>query len=233
MASLEQDYSNKGSMAKAFLGSVAVTAGLFLAIASTRISLSYLDTEEESEAPLYYVPPPAPPSENISPQPMSSKSSDSPSIEFAFDDEPAEISLDLLDIPLQSDLKSRMALGLDLDRKFMAVKPTASQFDGLVIFEKGQVDEIPYRMFAPEPRVPYSLQKLGAKLIVLYIVTKKGRAENIHVLDSSHEEFNDIAKSAIKRWRFKPALKAGEPVNSWVQHTFSFEKGSGSPFSLN
>ena len=233
MASLEQDYSNRGSLLKAFFGSVAVTAGIFLAIASTRIPSGKIVEAQDSEAPLFYVPPPAPPSQNIAPQPMSSKASESPSIEFAFDDEPAEISLDLLDIPLEHDLKSKLSLGLDLDRKFMAVKPSASQLDGLVIFEKGQVDQIPYRMFAPEPRVPYSLQKLGAKLIVLYIVTKKGRAENIHVLDSSHEQFNEIAKSAIKRWRFKPALKAGEPVNSWVQHTFSFEKGSGSPFSLN
>lgn len=233
MESLESEYRKPGRVVPAFFFSGLVTFGLFLAIPSTLISLKFSRPAEQETAPLYYVPPPAPPTEVVAPQPQASKAAQSYSIDFSMSEKPAELSLDFLDVPIGHNIDSAVPLSLDAGRKFVASKPDLGNLDGFVVYERSEVDEIPYITFAPEPRVPYDMQRVGAELIVLYRVNAKGRAENVHVLDTSDERFNRLAKDAISHWRFKPAIKSGKAVDSWVQHIFSFQKGSGSPFSLD
>jgi len=183
--------------------------------------------------PIYYMPPPAPPSEDREPEPASNAAEKTVAFEYSFKDQPAEIALNFVDVKLDSAPGVGMNLALDVDRKFVATRPNVDSINNVIVYERGQVDEKPRRTYAPHPNVPYSLGRYRAELIVLYIVKKDGRAENVHILDSTNPKFNDIARKAINRWRFKPAIKNGQPVSSWVQHEFNFQEGSTSPFSIN
>jgi len=233
MNSLESLYRQKLRSQKSLLGSALLTALVFGSIVTTEFSIPTKQEAAAATTPIYYMPPPAPPSFDKEPQPASSASTKTMAFDYSFREEPAEISLSFVDVPLAAVPGIGMDLKLDLDRKFVAARPTLETVSQIVIYERGEVDEKPRRTYAPEPDVPYSLGRFTAQLIVLYIVNTKGRAENIHVLSSSNPKFNDIARKSISRWRFKPAIKSGNTVNSWVQHEFNFREGATSPFSIN
>jgi len=233
MNSLESAYKQMLRSQKSFLGSAVVTALVFGSIVTTEFSIPKRAEESESSVPIYYMPPPAPTSYDNEPQPASSASTQTVAFDYSFEDKPAEIALNFADVDLNAVPGVGMELALDIDRKFVATRPSASTIDGLVVYERGQVDQIPRRVYAPKPQVPYRLGSVTANLIVLYIVNEKGRAENIHILNTSDIRFNDVARRSIGTWKFKPAIKSGAPVNSWVQHEFNFNKGSSSPFSIN
>jgi TonB family protein len=48
------------------------------------------------------------------------------------------------------------------------------------------------------------------------VVSAKGRVESVRVLESSDRMFDEPAVKAAREFRFKPALKGGEPVRSVV-----------------
>lgn len=233
MKSLESVYKQKLHSQKSILGAAAVTALVFGSIVTTEFSIPSRNESLADTVPIYYMPPPAPPSYEKEPQPASSASTKTVAFDYSFKEQPAEIALSFVDVKLEATPGVGMDLVLDVGRKFVATRPNVDSIDQVVVYERGQVDERPRRTYAPKPDVPYSLGYYTAELIVLYIVNKKGRAENIHILSSSNTEFNDIARESVGRWRFKPAIRSGEAVNSWVQHEFNFDRGSTSPFSLN
>ena len=63
------------------------------------------------------------------------------------------------------------------------------------------------------PRYPRNLERkgIGGKVSVLINIDSKGRVSSASVNRSSgHKELDKAATAAVKRWRFKPALKDGE-----------------------
>jgi protein TonB len=48
-------------------------------------------------------------------------------------------------------------------------------------------------------------------------ITEQGRVEEVQVERSAgHQELDQAAMEAVRRWRFEPARRAGEAVAMWV-----------------
>ena len=71
---------------------------------------------------------------------------------------------------------------------------------------------VPVRTVAPE--VPMGFARLGLTGLVTISLTvdDKGNVQDEKIIKSSHHELEEPALTAIKKWRFKPARKDGNPV---------------------
>lgn len=69
-----------------------------------------------------------------------------------------------------------------------------------------------------EPRYPDLLRRAGVegRVVVRVLVGTDGRAERVEVLRSDHEGFDAATVEAVRRWRFAPAVQAGQPVRVWM-----------------
>ncbi|MCM2274518.1 MAG: energy transducer TonB [Candidatus Didemnitutus sp.] len=77
------------------------------------------------------------------------------------------------------------------------------------------------------PTVPLKLRKAllpGGALLKVW-VDHKGRTTKVDLVRASHEDYGRAAAEAVKQWKFRPAVKDGNPVDSWFHAgiTFSFE----------
>ncbi len=230
MNSLDQALRLSSRSWKTFAGSVAMTAVLFLSIASTTFVVRRPSREDAPLLSYAFVPPPPLPITQQTTPPLSSSLAEA----FKFDPTTAgplpDIPLELLDVTLDPFVDPGVAIELDLQRGFTVQKPEAP--DRFMIFERNQVDEIPVWLYGTMVEVPRQLQNADSQALVLYTVSDQGRTSNIHVLDSNDPAFSASVREAIKDWRFRPARKGGKPVSVWVQHFVNYNPGFRSPFSL-
>jgi TonB family protein len=54
------------------------------------------------------------------------------------------------------------------------------------------------------------------------MVDAKGRPRDIEVVSSDHQYFSVAATNSLKKWRFTPGLKEGNPVSCRIQLPFVF-----------
>jgi TonB family protein len=94
----------------------------------------------------------------------------------------------------------------------------------------GQVERIGNGITAPAVlfKVPaeYSEEarkkKYSGTVLLSIIVDTQGRAQNIHVVKSLGMGLDEKAIEAIQKWKFKPAMKDGTPVNVRAQIEVNF-----------
>ena len=81
---------------------------------------------------------------------------------------------------------------------------------------------VPVRTVAPE--IPFAFARSGVSglVTVSFTVDDKGNVTDEKVVKSSHQELEEPALKAIKKWRFKPARKDGNPVAMHVAIPIKF-----------
>lgn len=76
-------------------------------------------------------------------------------------------------------------------------------------------------------KYPESVRDKGEKLdgIVLLglVVDAKGMPQGIHVVKSFRADFDAEAVKAVKRYRFKPAMRSGKPVAVSIKIEVNFK----------
>ncbi len=87
-----------------------------------------------------------------------------------------------------------------------------------------EFDQPPQLLSKVDPVYPDLLRRSGISGYVEleWEVGVDGRAKNIDVLSSSRYEYEIPAVEAIRRWRFKPAEKNGEPIATKVRQKLLF-----------
>jgi len=87
------------------------------------------------------------------------------------------------------------------------------------LFQPSEVNEAPRVMRRIEPRIPAALRgrKLDEIVVVRALVSKDGLPSRVTLLRRSKAgaTLDDAVVAAVNQWSFTPALKEGEPVNSW------------------
>ncbi|HWA87048.1 MAG TPA: energy transducer TonB, partial [Opitutus sp.] len=78
-----------------------------------------------------------------------------------------------------------------------------------------------YRM---PPSYPVDLRSAGIEgsAEVAFVVDQSGHARDVTCPSSTHPYFARAAESAIRQWRFAPALKDGQPVATSLRQTIQF-----------
>ena len=159
------------------------------------------DIEDEFESPPEEEPPP----EEEEPEPPE------------MDEQPPDLDL-ALEIP---DLASGIGgIIIDLAPKF-DVKESPDDF-----FDSGDLDQPPRATAKFPPRYPPSLisRRVMGRVVVRAMVDERGSLSQVTGKESSgHNEKDRAATNAIKRWRFRPAIREGRKVKAPVVQPFSFK----------
>ena len=97
--------------------------------------------------------------------------------------------------------------------------------DGRVHIERNQ--SLPLQVISQEyPIYPDRAKKeqLEDQVVVRYIIGKKGQVIDVQVIDHAKNSlFDDAAVEAIKRWRFRPMIQDGKPVEVVHELAVNFE----------
>lgn len=87
--------------------------------------------------------------------------------------------------------------------------------DGLEnAFSLSEIDQKPRPIFQTAPVYPASMRsrKVEGVVTVIFVVDPTGKVSNPRVEKSSDSVFESPALSAIKHWKFEPAIRAGQRV---------------------
>lgn len=92
------------------------------------------------------------------------------------------------------------------------------------VFDVGDLDSGARPVFQPAPVYPAELRqkKVEGTAWVVFVVDREGRVLNPKVEKSSHEGFDRAALDAVRQWRFDPAVRGGEKVQSKMRVPIRF-----------
>jgi periplasmic protein TonB len=96
--------------------------------------------------------------------------------------------------------------------------PAAGPASSDRVYGEGEVDRAAAPEGAIEPLYPSRQRMLGREgtVVLLVTVAADGRARSLEVVTSAGGEFDAAAREAASAARFRPALRAGQPVASTV-----------------
>ena len=127
-------------------------------------------------------------------------------------------------------LKIAAGLALEINPGFgdfslaFSLNPTLGE-EGL-IFQLNEVDTPPQPMVQMQPLYPMMAKSKGIEGVVVLLITVQadGTVDSVEVSSATPEYiFNEAAKNAVKRWRFKPGIKNGDPVATRVSAPLRFQ----------
>ncbi len=93
-------------------------------------------------------------------------------------------------------------------------------------FNPDEVDRMPQAVAAAQPIYPYRAKRLGieGRVEVRFLVDARGRTSLFKILQSQPPgEFDQVVLKTVKSWKFKPAIKDGRAVETWVKNSFVFK----------
>jgi periplasmic protein TonB len=77
-----------------------------------------------------------------------------------------------------------------------------------------------------QPEYPEIARQAGieGRVTLRVWVGKDGRVKEVQLVRSDNEIFNENAIAAVRRWRFEPAIQAGNPVDVWMTLPIRFRQ---------
>ncbi len=87
-----------------------------------------------------------------------------------------------------------------------------------------EADEYPVPLQKVPPVYPLTAQmrNITGKVIVKVLISKEGEPMMASVYKSDAKELEEPAVNAVMKWKFKPAMLKGVPVEFWVMIPFQF-----------
>jgi protein TonB len=176
----------------------------------TDLALQDVDTAD--------LPPPPPP---IEPEPEDEPEPEEKPPELIEDAQPLDLSQ--LELALNPGLSEGL-LGGDFTVKLNTIGAESKSLDTL--FSLSDLDQKPRVIYQPSPVLNSRLKKKApGKVYILFIVDKAGRVKKPIVQKSSDPVFEKPALAAVKKWKFEPGKRNGEPVRFRMRVPITFPKG--------
>ena len=99
--------------------------------------------------------------------------------------------------------------------------------DGAIYFAvggQGELDKNPVPLRRPSPQYPDALRRdrVNGKVLVEIGIDERGRVGETEIVNSSDEAFSKSSLPAVRRWKFEPAERDGEKVESKARQQFDF-----------
>ncbi len=126
-------------------------------------------------------------------------------------------------IAVTADLEVAMGLGGSL-AGFGEVHATTSAAAQEETFNVADLEKRPEPVSQVAPAYPPELRKAKVEGVVtlLFVLDEKGRVESPRVENATRPEFEKPALEAIRKWRFTPGLKDGQPVRAYIRIPMRF-----------
>lgn len=128
---------------------------------------------------------------------------------------------------LNIDVNPRLTTGFALDPALIGEDiqtPPPTQFTG--VFGLDEVDEAPGILRSVPPEYPYSAKRQGVTGVVEVkaLVGADGNVQSVSVVSANPKGvFEDAVLVAVRKWKFKPGVKDGQNVPTWVVFPVRFE----------
>jgi protein TonB len=132
-------------------------------------------------------------------------------------------------IPMSADLEVALGSGGALAGYGEVQAMTAmAEETGSDAFDVADLEKRPEVIAQVAPTYPAELRKAKVEgtVTLVFLLDETGRVEDPRVDASSRPEFEKPAMDAIKRWRFKPGQKDGQPVKTYLRQTLRFRVAS-------
>jgi len=208
----ERTRSAAGRAARGLAGlgvAVVLTALVFLVLPLIQqVARPPADDLELRPASSVNLPPPAPPPPEPEQKPP--------------DDEPPPPSLDAPDTPPMdlSDLELALnpsfgdGLGGEIAARMLSSVENRVREEADAIFSLSDLDQAPRVVHQVTPEYPAELKRkrVAGSVHVLFVVDPSGAVQNPIVQQSSHPAFEPPALQAVRKWRFEPGRRNGQPV---------------------
>jgi periplasmic protein TonB len=97
-------------------------------------------------------------------------------------------------------------------------------------FDVSELEQRPEPLSQAAPVYPPELRKakIEGAVTLVFVLDETGRVVEPRVENSSRPEFEKPALDAIRKWRFKPGVKAGKPVATYIRIPMRFRVASSS-----
>ncbi len=219
MRKVYQNEKNSAGFAVALLCSVGLTAVLFGVIPfAHRIAKSErtLELRKTSAADL------PPPVEDTPPPQVEEVKPPEAAPEPQLAEAPQQI-------PLSADLEVATGTGagiLSVNEIRSLTAATAIQDEA---FDVADLEKRPEAVSQVAPTYPSELRKAKVEGVVtlVFVLDETGRVEEPRVENSSRPEFEKPALDAIRKWRFSPGMKDGQPVRTYIRVPMRFRVTTG------
>ncbi len=132
-------------------------------------------------------------------------------------------------IALSADLEVATGIGGALagfgDLRKMAVTETVRED----LVDVSDLEKRPEPVSQVAPTYPAELRKakIEGTVMLTFILSEEGRVEDPRVENSSRPEFEKPALEAIRRWRFRPGMKDGQAVRTFIRIPMRFRVSNG------
>lgn len=132
-------------------------------------------------------------------------------------------------IPLSADLEVAVGSGGALAGFGSIQSLTAAETVQQDAFDVADLEKRPEPVTQVPPAYPPELRKAKIEGVVtlVFILGEDGRVEDPRVENSSRTEFEKPALEAIRKWRFRPGMKDGQAVRTYVRIPMRFRVSSG------
>ena len=214
------DRSSTGLILSVFV-SVAFTALLFAILPFSHIVAKPSRTLELRKAGTADLPPPVE-EELQAPPPEAEKPP-----ELRQDPQLAETALP--QVPISADLEVAMGSGGALAGFGAVAAPATGEAIQQEAFDVADLEKRPEAVSQVPPAYPRALQKarIEGQVTVVFILSEEGRVEDPRVENATRPEFEMPALEAIRKWRFRPGMKDGQPVRSFIRIPLKFQLTPG------
>ena len=91
-------------------------------------------------------------------------------------------------------------------------------------FDVADLEKRPELLASVPPQYPSELRKarIEGAVTIVFVLDESGHVEDPRVENSSRSEFERPALDAVRRWKFKPGMKDGEPVRTYMRLPIRF-----------
>jgi len=144
-------------------------------------------------------------------------------------EEPPPPKLDSAPQPLNLNIDLDIAVGSGGALASLAGFADAIQgADMLDAFSLSDLEKRPELMASVAPVYPAEMRKakIEGTVTVLFILNEEGRPEEAHIDRSSRSEFERPALDAVRKWKFKPGMKDGQAVRTYMKLPIRFRINS-------
>lgn len=131
-------------------------------------------------------------------------------------------------IPLSADLEVAMGSGGALSGFGEIRALTAAENTQSDTFDVSDLEKKPEAVSQTAPVYPADLRKakIEGSVTVICILGEDGRVEEPRVENSSRPEFEKPALDAVRKWRFRPGMKDGQAVRTYIRIPLRFRVGA-------
>lgn len=198
-----------------FLGAALLTLAVFLVLPLTQmvsarreavLTVRSAELARVEEPPEVEAPPPPPPETEPPPEPPPTLAESAPPLSL-------NVSLDVA-----------FGSGGVLAGAVNWLQEAAAQAGGTDAFSVADLEQRPEMLSAVPPNYPESLRRARVEgaVSLAFMLDETGRVQDPRVESSTHPEFEAPALDAIRKWRFKPGHKDGQPVRTYLRQTIRF-----------